>query len=71
MSTTDEPSYGQEVTVPMAIGPVRATVREIYGRADNRQVIVLLIPELNPDIIFERTTYSLPLSEVTWEPVTG
>ncbi len=69
MRTIDEPGYGVEVTVPLAIGPVKGTVREIYGPPDDRRVVVLVTPELNPDVVFDTTTYPVRLAEVTWERV--
>lgn len=63
--SADEPTYGEEVWIP--VGPMlkfRGIVREVYGRQEDRRVVVELTPALNQYLVDEPTTLSWKLSEV-------
>lgn len=57
-------SYGDEVVVPWGVDEVHGTVREAYGPAARRRVIIDLTPELTGTVVDEQTTVSLPLDRV-------
>ena len=57
--------YDDEVEVPWGPGyRVRARVREVYGQAGHRQVVVLLTPEVSGYVVAEPTTLSLSIDKV-------
>ena len=57
-------SYGDEVLIPWGFGEVRGTVKEVYGPATRRHVVVLLTPDLSGEIVDEPSTVSLPVDKV-------
>jgi len=56
--------YGETVVIPWGRDEVRATVAEIYGRPDDRRVVVILSPELSSYVVDEDTTMSLPIGMI-------
>lgn len=61
----EEPTYGEVVEFNWSKHiQMRGRVREIYGEPGNRQVVLDLLPELSPDLVYEPKTLALELSEI-------
>lgn len=55
---------GDAVVIPWGIAEVRGTVAELYGPANDRQVVVALTPETSGFVVDEPTTVTFPVNLV-------
>lgn len=60
----DQLRYGDLVAFQFGGGEVHGTVRELYGREEDRRVVLDLTPEISGYIVDEPTTLALSVDEV-------
>jgi len=60
----DTLQYGDLVVFRWGTGDVQGTVRELYGRAEDRRVVLDLTPEISGYVVDEPTTVALSVSDV-------
>lgn len=65
MVRNNEPVYDEVITIPWGVGEVHGRVHEVYGRPEQRYVVVRLIPGLSGYIVADETTVTVPIDEVT------
>lgn len=60
----NELRYGDLVVFHWGTGDVHGTVRELYGRPDDRRVVLDLTPEISGYVVDEPTTVALSVGDV-------
>jgi hypothetical protein len=60
----DTLQYGDLVVFRWGAAEEQGTVRELYGRADDRRVVLDLTPEISGYVVDEPTTVALPVGKV-------
>ncbi len=60
----DMPQYGGLVVFRWGTGEVQGTVRELYGRDEDRRVVLTLTPEISGYVVDEPTTFALSVNDV-------
>lgn len=61
---TSEPKYGDVVEFRWGISEAYGRVIEVYGEPHNRQVVIMIDPEMSDYVVDEPTTISLPIDFV-------